>query len=79
MYTEQLMNRVEYDRIRDALQDATKTVLVKIKDFSDPKGEAAHVYFYEVLDRLEKIAEKIDYDPEPIIDWAVETYGIDYF
>jgi len=80
MYTEQLMDRVEYERIRDALEDATKTVLGKIKDFSNPKGSAAYVYFYEVLDRLEKIAKKIDYyDPEPIIVWAVQTYGIDYF
>lgn len=79
MYTERLMNRVEYDRIRDALQDATKTVLVKIKDFSNPKSSAAYQYFFEVLDRLEKIAEKIDYDPDPIVDWAVETYDIDYF
>jgi hypothetical protein len=80
MYTEDLMNRVEYERIRDALEDATKTVLGKIKDFSNPKSLAAYQYFYEVLDRLEKIAKKIDYyDPEPIIVWAVQTYGIDYF
>jgi hypothetical protein len=47
--------------------------------FVDVQSMKAFEYFSYTLDSLEKIAEQIDYDPEPILDLAVQTYDIDYF
>lgn len=79
-FTKQLLNRADNDKIVDNLQDAVKRVLDNMKDlFVDVQSMKAFEYFSYTLDSLKKIAEQIDYDPEPILGWAVQTYDIDYF
>jgi hypothetical protein len=73
-FTEQLLNRADYDKIVNNLQGAIKSILDGIKG----KGHRTIEYSSSVLNRLKQFAEKIDYNPAPILDWAVETYDIDY-
>lgn len=78
-FLKHLLNRADYDKIGDNLQDATKSVLDRMeKSFTDTSSLKAYEYFYDTLNYLEKIAGKIGYNPDPILDWAVQTYGIDY-
>lgn len=82
---EELVTRADHNKIGNILQNTTESVL---KIYMDPSQDVGAISmglsrltenFYYILDMLEKIAKRINYDADPILDWAVETYGIDYF